>query len=59
MKIEEGAETQENMKFHFQAPPMLVQKFPGHLSSPSTINLFPELKTCFFKILFNGGGSAQ
>ena len=28
---------------------MLVQKFPRHLSTPSTINLLPAPKICFFK----------
>ena len=41
MKIEERTETEEKLKFHFQAPPMLVQKFPRHLSTFSTIKLVP------------------
>ena len=49
MKIEERAETQEDVKIHFQAPPMLVQKFPRQFSSLSTIKLFPEAKIRFFK----------
>ena len=38
-RLKKRAETQENAKFHFQAPPMLVQKFPRQLSTLST--------TCF------------
>ena len=48
-KLKKRAETQENMKFHFQAPLMLVQKFPRHLSTLSTIKLVPEQKIRFFK----------
>ena len=44
-KIEERAETEQNVIFHFQAPAMLVQKFLREFSSPSTINLFPKPKT--------------
>ena len=48
-KIEEKAETQENMKLHFQAPPMLVQKFPRQLPTLSTITLLPAPKIRFSK----------
>ena len=48
-ELKKRAETQENVKIHFQAPPMLVQKFPRQLSTLSTVNLFPEPKICFFK----------
>ena len=48
-RLKKRAETQENVKFHFQAPPMLVQKFPRQLSTLSTVNLFPEPKICFFQ----------
>ena len=30
-KLKKRAEIQENVKFHFRAPPMLVQKFPSQL----------------------------
>ena len=49
MKTAERAKTQENVKFHFQAPPMLVKKFPRQLSTLSTINLFPEQSNLLFQ----------
>ena len=49
MENEERTETQENVKFHFQAPPKLVQKIPRQLSTLSTIKLFPEPKIRIFK----------
>ena len=53
VEIEKRAETQENVKFHFQAPLMVVQIFPWQIfSSPSTIKLFPEPKICFFFKIF-------
>ena len=58
-EIEERTETQQNVKFHFQAAPNLFQKSPRQLSTPSTIKLFPEPKIRFSKSLFNGGGSTQ
>ena len=48
-KLKKRAETQENVKFHSQAPPMLVQKFPRQLSTLAIVNLFPEPNICFFK----------
>ena len=48
-KLKKSAETQEILKFHFQAPPMLVQKLPGQLSTLFTVTLFPEPKLAFSK----------
>ena len=59
MKIEERAETQENVEFHFQAPPMLVQKFPRQLSTLLKTPCFPNKKIALLKILFNGDASTQ
>ena len=56
-ELKRRAETQENVKFHFQAPPMLVQKFPTQqipryiLSSCST-NFLPELRSQLFQKIF-------
>ena len=49
MKIEERAEKQEDVKFHFQAPPPQASSNFSKEFSPSTINLFPEPKNLIFK----------
>ena len=46
-EFEEKTETQENVKFHFQAPPMLVQKIPRQLSSLLQSTCFPNHKLHF------------
>ena len=59
LKIEERPETQEDVKFHFQPPPMLVQSFPDNFVLLLQSPCFLKQKIAFSKLLFNGGGSTQ
>ena len=48
-ELKKRAETQENVKFHFQAPLMLVQKFRRQIFTLFKFNLLPEPRKLLFQ----------